>query len=37
MLSRATTVEFAAAIAVCFNINIAGAATQETPDYAALV
>jgi predicted methyltransferase len=37
MFSRATTVEFAAAIAVCFNINIAGAVTQESPDYAALI
>jgi predicted methyltransferase len=37
MFSRATTVEFAAAIAVCFNINIAGAATQNSPDYAALI
>jgi predicted methyltransferase len=35
MFSRATTVEFAAAIAVCF--SIAGAAAQETPDYAALI
>jgi predicted methyltransferase len=35
MFSRATTVEFVAAIAVCF--TIAGAAAQETSDYAALI
>jgi hypothetical protein len=30
MFSRATTIEFAAAIAVCF--NLAGAAAQQIPD-----
>src|SRR5271165_2406826 len=35
MFSRATTIEFAAAIAVCF--NLAGAAAQQTPGYAALI
>src|ERR1700693_2135543 len=35
MFSRATTIEFAAAMATCF--NLAGAAAQQTPDYAALI
>src|ERR1700675_324131 len=35
MFSRATTIEFAAAIAVCF--NLVGAVAQQTPDYAAIL
>jgi len=35
MFSRATAIGFATALATCF--NLAGAAAQQTPDYAALI
>jgi predicted methyltransferase len=35
MFDRATIIAFAAAMAACF--NVAGAAAQGTPDYAALI